>query len=134
MCLPFRIQPPNIIATQHLESEQNLSSEISNPKNPLPELPSGHISTPGKLPDSLTVEQLKSKHRSIPRNRLIADVFFMAGYIEAWGRGLISKIKQLREISINYRITGSYRQKTGGKDWYNGAWHEVRPPGFKKGR
>lgn len=46
------------------------------------------IWNPGKLPDSLTVDQLKSKHRSIPRNRLIADVFFKAGYIEAWGRGI----------------------------------------------
>lgn len=46
------------------------------------------IWNPGKLPDSLSVDQLKSKHRSIPRNRLIADVFFMAGYIEAWGRGI----------------------------------------------
>lgn len=46
------------------------------------------IWNPGKLPDSLSVEQLKSKHRSIPRNRLIADIFFMAGYIEAWGRGI----------------------------------------------
>ena len=46
------------------------------------------IWNPGKLPDSLSVDQLKSKHRSIPRNRLIAEVFFMAGYIEAWGRGI----------------------------------------------
>jgi ATP-dependent DNA helicase RecG len=33
------------------------------------------------------------KHPSIPRNRNIADIFFKAGYIEAWGRG-IDKIKQ----------------------------------------
>jgi ATP-dependent DNA helicase RecG len=46
------------------------------------------IWNPGGLPDDLTMEQLKNKHRSIPRNRLIADVFFMAGYIEAWGRGI----------------------------------------------
>lgn len=43
---------------------------------------------PGKLPESMTIEQLKGKHDSKPRNRLIADVFFMAGYIEAWGRGI----------------------------------------------
>ena len=46
------------------------------------------IWNPGGLPEDLTMEQLKNKHRSIPRNRLIADVFFMAGYIEAWGRGI----------------------------------------------
>jgi ATP-dependent DNA helicase RecG len=58
------------------------------------------IWNPGKLPDSLTVEQLKTKHRSIPRNRLIADVFFMAGYIEAWGRGIDIMMEGCREYSI----------------------------------
>lgn len=48
---------------------------------------------PGKLPDNIPIEKLMQKHPSIPRNRLIADIFFKAGYIEAWGRG-IDKIKQ----------------------------------------
>ena len=47
---------------------------------------------PGKLPDEITIDQLMQKHPSIPRNRHIADIFFKAGYIEAWGRG-IEKIK-----------------------------------------
>jgi len=34
------------------------------------------------------VEDLKRKHPSIPRNKFIADIFFKAGYIEAWGRGI----------------------------------------------
>ncbi len=46
------------------------------------------IWNPGELPSSLTVDLLKEKHSSQPRNRLIADVFFMAGYIESWGRGI----------------------------------------------
>jgi len=58
------------------------------------------IWNPGKLPDSLTVEQLKEKHRSVPRNRLIADVFFMAGYIEAWGRGIDTMIEGCREFGF----------------------------------
>jgi ATP-dependent DNA helicase RecG len=58
------------------------------------------IWNPGKLPDSLTVEQLKEKHRSIPRNRLIADVFFMAGYIEAWGRGIDIMLRGCQEYGI----------------------------------
>ena len=48
---------------------------------------------PGKLPDEITIEKLLQKHPSIPRNRQIADIFFKAGYIEAWGRG-VEKIKQ----------------------------------------
>jgi ATP-dependent DNA helicase RecG len=58
------------------------------------------IWNPGKLPDSLTVDQLKEKHRSIPRNRLIAEVFFMAGYIEAWGRGIDIMMEGCREHGI----------------------------------
>ena len=46
------------------------------------------------------MEQLKNKHRSIPRNRLIADVFFMAGYIEAWGRGIEVMQEGCREYGI----------------------------------
>jgi len=58
------------------------------------------IWNPGKLPDSLTIDQLKSKHNSIPRNRLIADVFFMAGYIEAWGRGIDIMLEGCREYGM----------------------------------
>jgi len=43
---------------------------------------------PGVLPDELNIEMLKVKHPSLPRNRNIAEVFFKAGYIEAWGRGI----------------------------------------------
>jgi len=31
---------------------------------------------------------LKVKHPSRPHNKNIADIFFKAGYIEAWGRGI----------------------------------------------
>jgi ATP-dependent DNA helicase RecG len=43
---------------------------------------------PGTLPTEITIEQLKKKHSSYPRNKNIADIFFKAGYIEAWGRGI----------------------------------------------
>lgn len=42
---------------------------------------------PGDLPNELSIEELKKKHASYPRNKNIADIFFKAGYIEAWGRG-----------------------------------------------
>jgi len=58
------------------------------------------IWNPGKLPDDLSVEKLQIKHRSIPRNRLIADVFFMAGYIEAWGRGFEVMQEGCREYGL----------------------------------
>ena len=41
----------------------------------------------GTLPPDYTVEKLWKEHESRPRNKLIANVFYMAGFIEAWGRG-----------------------------------------------
>ena len=41
----------------------------------------------GPLPEPLTPEDLKRKHRSIPRNPVIAKCFFLIKYIEQWGTG-----------------------------------------------
>ncbi len=65
----------------------------------------------GKLPEQLTLELLQKKHPSIPFNPLIAAVFFRAGYIETWGRGIekINKeclIANLPLPEINYEYTG----------------------------
>lgn len=46
------------------------------------------IWNPGHLPHAWTVEKLKGKHASQPFNPDIANVFFRAGEIEAWGRGV----------------------------------------------
>lgn len=42
----------------------------------------------GKLPDAITIDALVEKHSSHPRNQLIASVFYKAGFIESWGRGI----------------------------------------------
>ena len=49
---------------------------------------------PGRLPGELPIEKLKSRHSSYPRNPHIAEVFFKAGYIEAWGRGTTNMINE----------------------------------------
>lgn len=41
----------------------------------------------GSLPDGFTVEKLLQEHSSRQRNQNIARVFYLAGFIEAWGRG-----------------------------------------------
>ena len=40
------------------------------------------------MPEGWTVETLLSSHRSMPYNPDIANTFFRAGEIEAWGRGI----------------------------------------------
>jgi ATP-dependent DNA helicase RecG len=43
---------------------------------------------PGELPAGWTVAKLKDKHPSRPFNPDVANAFFRAGMIEAWGRGI----------------------------------------------
>lgn len=47
----------------------------------------------GELPTGYTQETLFKQHSSRPRNRNIANAFFKAGFIDAWGRGY----KKIRE-------------------------------------
>lgn len=55
---------------------------------------------PGLLPDELNIEMLKGKHPSHPRNKNIADIFFKAGYIEAWGRGISMIMDTCRKAGL----------------------------------
>lgn len=41
----------------------------------------------GKMPEGTTISDMFKEHRSMPRNKLIANAFFYAGFVEAWGRG-----------------------------------------------
>ena len=54
----------------------------------------------GALPEDLTIELLKQKHSSKPRNPVIADVCFKGGYIDAWGRGIEKIIDACREAEL----------------------------------
>ena len=47
----------------------------------------------GPLPEEISMDELLGVHASHPRNPLIADACFKAGYIDSWGRG-ISKITE----------------------------------------
>ena len=47
-----------------------------------------YIANCGYLPENWTLDNLMSKHPSVPYNPNIAYVFFLAGFIESWGRGV----------------------------------------------
>ena len=55
---------------------------------------------PGKLPADIPLEKLKEKHASHPRNKHVAEVFFRAGYIESWGRGIEKIITACQEAGL----------------------------------
>lgn len=54
------------------------------------------VSNPGGLPSGLTVEDLRNPHESKPRNKLVADAFFLIKYIEQFGTGTRRMINECR--------------------------------------
>jgi ATP-dependent DNA helicase RecG len=66
---------------------------------------------PGKLSEDLTIEKLKSKHPSRARNKNVAEVFFKAGYIESWGRGIEKMIDALKGDGLPEPI---FEENSGG--------------------
>lgn len=69
----------------------------------------------GGLPDGITFEQFMGAHSSCPRNRLIARAFYLAGFIESWGRG-IGKIRD--EFVTNGLEAPVYKEEMGGMSVY----------------
>ena len=47
-----------------------------------------YVANIGSLPEDWTLESLMQKHASKPYNPDIAHVFYLAGFIESWGRGI----------------------------------------------
>ena len=58
------------------------------------------IMNAGSLPPEVPVEKLKTNHLSIPRNRLLAGIFYYAGFIEAWGRGTTMIVEKCVEQGL----------------------------------
>lgn len=48
----------------------------------------------GELPENWTIETLRKEHPSKPHNPDLANVFFRAGLIESWGRGIEKIVKE----------------------------------------
>ena len=58
------------------------------------------IMNAGALPPEVPVESLKTNHLSRPRNKLLAETFYYAGYIEAWGRGTLKIVEKCVEQGL----------------------------------
>lgn len=55
---------------------------------------------PGELPKPLTPEDLGRKHKSIPRNKLLADRLFLIKFIEQWGKGTNRIIDEMKQNNL----------------------------------
>lgn len=65
----------------------------------------------GELTQKLTLEKLKKRHSSFPRNELIADVFYKAAYIEAWGHGTVKMVDECKKAGLP---EPSFEEESGG--------------------
>ncbi|MEN6468812.1 MAG: ATP-binding protein [Smithella sp.] len=65
----------------------------------------------GGLPPGIVVADLKKWHLSKPRNELLADVFFKAGMIEAWGHGTVKIIDECKKAGLP---EPEFREEFGG--------------------
>ncbi len=59
------------------------------------------IWNPGQLPPQWTVERLLAKHASAPFNPDLANAFFRAGLVEAWGRGIERMLETCRQAGLD---------------------------------
>ena len=59
-----------------------------------------YVANVGSLPENWTIESLMAKHSSVPYNPNIASVFYLAGFIESWGRGVEKICNALRAESL----------------------------------
>ena len=75
------------------------------------------IWNPGELPPEWNIARLTSKHPSQPYNPDIANAFFRAGMIEAWGRGI-------ERILLACRAAGTPRPKV--RYDHGGLWIEFK--------
>ncbi len=66
---------------------------------------------PGELPLGWTDEDLLQAHASAPYNPAIANAFFRAGTVEAWGRGIGDIPKTCRTAGT---VEPSWRRESGG--------------------
>lgn len=58
------------------------------------------ISNPGCLPPEIPVEKIKEPHKSYPRNKLIAQVLYLAAYLERWGTGIERIVQMCRDYNV----------------------------------
>lgn len=59
-----------------------------------------YVANVGSLPEDWTLEKLMNKHTSKPYNPNIAYVFYLAGFIESWGRGVEKICKALKNENL----------------------------------
>ena len=77
------------------------------------------IRNPGELPRSLTPDQLKRAHPSIPHNPLLVDGLYRAGYVDRAGTGTLDIFSKCREAGL-----GEPELFQDGDQWVVRLWRD----------
>lgn len=75
---------------------------------------------PGSLPGTLTLDDLRNDHPSVPRNPLIAESLYLTRYIEKVGSGTQRMIELCRQAGLpepNYELRAGSFVLTLWRDW-----------------
>ncbi len=73
------------------------------------------IWNPGKLSPQIKLEELKKEHASYPRNPLVANAFYLAGFIERWRSGTKRMVQLCKEQGLP---EPEYKEESGGFSVY----------------
>lgn len=68
------------------------------------------IDGPGRLPVGIKLSDLIKRHKSIRRNKLIANVLHVSGMIEKWGRGTLEMIELCKRSG---NLAPTFEEATG---------------------
>lgn len=60
------------------------------------------IANPGILPRELSIEDLYKEHESKLRNPIVGNVFYMAGFVDVWGRGILNILDLMKKEGLDY--------------------------------
>jgi len=72
------------------------------------------ITNPGGLPEGMTVDELRQEgHRSLPRNTLLAQVFYYGELLEKWGTGTSRMITLCQDHGIPEPVFSAH------PDWFS---------------
>lgn len=92
-------------AVAHRDYTSNASVQVSLFTDRL------EIWNPGNLPPALTLELLRTEHRSFPRNLLFAEALYLARYIERYGTGTGDMIRRCAEAGLpepDFQLTDGF--------------------------
>jgi predicted HTH transcriptional regulator len=116
--------PPDVVseaivnAIAHRDYHSNASVEIRLLTDRL------EIWNPGTMPGTLTLNDLRNAHPSVPYNPLIAESLYLTRYIEKAGSGTLRMIELCREAGLpepSYELRAGSFVTTLWRDWLTDA-------------